>query len=160
MLMYQLEKHEQVTKRISHLTTSIRNWQNANATENDPAAEDALDAFMSSLNSFTLTKSDITKMKLELQGLRKEEADLIKLLNLTRPANLPTLSCRYTTDRTVAHVVPETPSETTAIGGSMFHSRRKKVRKMRVSFQSRVPAMPFMMFNNIMRHYIEKRRNV
>ncbi|CAL7952578.1 unnamed protein product [Xylocopa violacea] len=87
-----LEKHKKVTKRILHLSTSIKNWQNADSGKQQATEEDALDAFMSSLSSFTLTKSDIAKMKLELQNLRKEETNLIRLLNLTRPANLPALS--------------------------------------------------------------------
>lgn len=46
---------------------------------------------MSSLNTFTLSKGDITKMKVELQNLRREEMKLVKLINLTKPANLPPL---------------------------------------------------------------------
>ncbi|XP_043519308.1 kanadaptin isoform X1 [Frieseomelitta varia] len=96
-----LKKHKEVTERISHLSTSIQNWQNANDAKNDATEEDALDAFMSSLSSSALTKSDIAKMKLELQNLRKEEAGLVKLLNLTQPVNLPALSYSGTTDQTI-----------------------------------------------------------
>lgn len=98
---FQLKKHKEVTERISHLSTSIQNWQNTNDAKNDATEEDALDAFMSSLSSSALTKSDIAKMKLELQNLRKEEAGLVKLLNLTQPVNLPALSYSGTTDQTI-----------------------------------------------------------
>ncbi|XP_017883727.1 kanadaptin [Ceratina calcarata] len=89
-----LEKHELVAKRISELSNSLENWQRKlTNSENESTEEDALDAFMSNLSSSSslLSKDDVAKIKLELQTLRKEEASLIKLLNLTRPANLPPL---------------------------------------------------------------------
>lgn len=55
------------------------------------STEDSLDAFMSNLSTSTLSKGDITKMKQELQDLRKEEIKLVKLINLAKPANLPPL---------------------------------------------------------------------
>lgn len=86
---------------------------------------------MSSLNSFALTKNDIAKMKLELQNLQKEESNLIKLLNLTQPANLPSLSYSNTNYSTDAHtdmtVMKKIPSETKKIHSSLI--RRKKVSK-------------------------------
>lgn len=84
---------------------------------------------MSSLNSFALTKNDIAKMKLELQNLQKEESNLIKLLNLTQPANLPSLSStNYSTDaHTDVTVMKKIPSETKKIHSSLI--RHKKVSK-------------------------------
>ena len=52
---------------------------------------DALDAFMSSLDSSTLDKTEIRKLKIELINLRKEEMQLLKLINIAKPANLPPL---------------------------------------------------------------------
>ncbi|XP_076663248.1 kanadaptin isoform X2 [Andrena cerasifolii] len=104
-----LEKHKEVTKRISYLLNSIKNWQNKSNANKDIMEEDALDAFMSSLSWFALTKSDIAKMKIELQCLRKEETSIIKLLNLTRPANLPALICHTaTTDQVTRNVKTKT----------------------------------------------------
>ncbi|XP_076243322.1 kanadaptin [Calliopsis andreniformis] len=101
-----LKKHEEVAKRIAYLSNSIKNWQNnENSRKKESVEEDALDVFMSNLNSFALTKSDIDKMKLELQNLRKEETSLIKLLNLTRPANLPPLVSYAVTADEVTHKV-------------------------------------------------------
>lgn len=76
--------------KISHLTNRLKEAQKNSAKEKE-SNEDSLDAFMSSLNSSTLSKGDITKMKVELQNLRKEEMKLIKLINLAKPANLPPL---------------------------------------------------------------------
>lgn len=85
---------------------------------------------MLSLNSFALTKNDIAKMKLELQNLQKEESNLIKLLNLTQPANLPTLSysnTNYSTDADMT-VIKKIPSETKKLHHNSL-IRRKKVNK-------------------------------
>lgn len=83
--------------KISHLTNSLKEAQE-NSTKEKESSEDSLDAFMSSLNSSTLSKSDITKMKVELQNLRKEESKLIKLINLAKPANLPPLVSQASTE--------------------------------------------------------------
>ncbi|XP_033313440.1 kanadaptin [Bombus bifarius] len=134
-----LEKHKQVTKRISQLSTSIENWQSASSAKNDTTEEDALDAFMSSLSSFALTKSDIAKMKLELQNLRKEEASLIKLLNLTQPANLPALSYHDTMDqnisqaKAVAHLMQNAPVERKKIYNSLLCGKKVKQTKQYVT---------------------------
>ncbi|XP_053971465.1 kanadaptin [Hylaeus volcanicus] len=124
-----LENHTKVTKRISHLSNEIQNWQNENNANKETTEEDALDIFMSSLNSFALTKNDIAKMKLELQTLRKEEASLIKLLNLTRPANLPALITTDQTEhpiKTKPNLVQETSSKKSRIQHSELYRRKKK----------------------------------
>lgn len=79
-----------ITNKISHLNDRLKKAQENNAKAGE-SNEDSLDAFMSSLNTSTLSKSDITKMKVELQNLRREEMKLVKLINLTKPANLPPL---------------------------------------------------------------------
>ncbi|XP_011643500.2 LOW QUALITY PROTEIN: kanadaptin [Pogonomyrmex barbatus] len=84
------EKHNEILNKISHLNNRLKEAQE-NITKTGESNEDSLDAFMSSLNTSTLSKSDITKMKVELQNLRREEMKLIKLINLTKPANLPPL---------------------------------------------------------------------
>ncbi|XP_077266289.1 kanadaptin isoform X1 [Temnothorax americanus] len=84
------EKHNEIANKISHLNDRLKEAQENNAKARE-SNEDSLDAFMSSLNTSTLSKSDITKMKVELQNLRREEMKLLKLINLTKPANLPPL---------------------------------------------------------------------
>lgn len=85
-----IEKHNNIVNKISQLNKRLKEAQGIN-TKTKESSEDSLDAFMSSLNTCTLSKSDITKMKVELQNLRKEEMNLIKLINLTKPADLPPL---------------------------------------------------------------------
>lgn len=90
MYFFQIEKHNNIVNKISKLNNRLKEAQ-GNNTKTKESSEDSLDVFMSSLNTFTLSKSDITKMKVELQNLRKEEMNLIKLINLTKPADLPPL---------------------------------------------------------------------
>nr|XP_034187012.1 kanadaptin [Osmia lignaria] len=143
-----LEKHKQVTKRISQLSTSIENWHNASNKEKEAPEEDALDAFMSSLNSSSLTKNDIAKMKVELQNLRKEEASLIKLLNLTRPANLPPLVSSNVNTEQITHrgkateTVTQGSSEVNKIQDSLIRRTKEKQANQRahVDRKSIVPS--------------------
>lgn len=90
MILFQTEKHSEIANKISHLNNRLKEAQENNAKAGG-SNEDSLDAFMSSLNTSTLSKGDITKMKVELQNLRREEMKLVKLINLTKPANLPPL---------------------------------------------------------------------
>lgn len=96
-MLFQTEKHNEIMDKISHLTNRLKDAQESLMKEKE-SSEDSLDAFMSSLNSSTLSKSDITKMKVELQNLRKEEVNLIKLINLAKPANLPPLVSQIQTE--------------------------------------------------------------
>lgn len=95
--MFQTEKHSEIVNKISHLDDRLKKAQENNAKARE-SNEDSLDAFMSSLNTSTLSKSDITKMKVELQNLRREEMKLVKLINLTKPANLPPLVSQIQTE--------------------------------------------------------------
>ncbi|XP_046422207.1 kanadaptin [Neodiprion fabricii] len=86
-----LEKHKAVVKQITNIENDLRNAQWQKALEPESSDEDALDAFMSNLKTVALNKSEIVKMKIELQTLRKEENRLINLVNIAKPANLPPL---------------------------------------------------------------------
>lgn len=88
-----LEKHDEIVKQITELSSTIDNWQKklmVNTSE-ESSEEDALDAYMLNLSSSVLCKGDVAKMKLKLQNLRKEKESLVTLLKLTQPANLPPL---------------------------------------------------------------------
>lgn len=96
-ILFQTEKHNEITNKISRLNNRIKEAQEK-STKAGESSEDSLDAFMSNLNTSTLSKSDIMKMKVELQNLRKEEMQLVKLINLTKPANLPPLVSQVQTE--------------------------------------------------------------
>ncbi|KAI4494061.1 hypothetical protein M0802_009328 [Mischocyttarus mexicanus] len=100
-----MEEHSAVVKKITDLVECMRKsqkFESESSKNEEDAEEDALDAFMSSLNATILTKADKRKMKVKLEGLRQEEAKLIKLLNPLRPTNLPPLSI---------HIVPLNESQ-------------------------------------------------
>jgi len=97
LLIFQTEKHSEIVNKISRLNNRLKEAQEKNARAGE-SNEDSLDAFMSSLNTCTLSKSDITKMKVELQNLRRDEMKLVKLINLTKPANLPPLVSQVQTE--------------------------------------------------------------
>lgn len=89
-ILFQTEKHSNIMNKISHLTNRLKEAQESKVKAAE-ANEDSLDAFMSNLNTSSLSKSDVINMKVELQNLHKEEIKLVKLINLTKPANLPPL---------------------------------------------------------------------
>lgn len=86
-----MEKHNAVVKQITSIEKDLQAIQKRKVAEVESSDEDALDAFMSTLKSALPNKSEIIKMKFELQTLRKEEMRLIKLVNIAKPANLPPL---------------------------------------------------------------------
>lgn len=86
-----------VVNKISYLNDRLKKAQENSAKARE-SNEDSLDAFMSNLNTSTLSKNDITKMKVELQNLRREEMKLVQLINLTKPANLPPLVSQVQTE--------------------------------------------------------------
>uniref|UniRef100_A0A6V7J4G3 FHA domain-containing protein n=1 Tax=Bracon brevicornis TaxID=1563983 RepID=A0A6V7J4G3_9HYME len=86
-----IEKQQEVQEKISKIETTLENHRKAKSAQDDESGEDALDAFMSHLNTALLNKSDIIKLKSQLVSLRKEEEQLRKLVDIARPANLPAL---------------------------------------------------------------------
>ncbi|KAK0092572.1 hypothetical protein PV326_001130 [Microctonus aethiopoides] len=87
-----IEKHSNVVKKITEIQNTLNNHEKANKnTMTDDSNEDALDAFMSNLSSALLNKTDIIQMKLQLQHLCKEQESLKKLIDIVKPANLPSL---------------------------------------------------------------------
>lgn len=127
-MLFQTEKHNEIMDKISHLTNRLKEAQESLIKEKE-SNEDSLDAFMSSLNSSTLSKSDITKMKVELQNLRKEEVNLIKLINLAKPANLPPL---------VSQIQTEDKKYQTHQGSKLSMKKSSQLEKRRKLFESTV----------------------
>lgn len=127
-VLFQTEKHNEIMDKISHLTNRLKEAQESIVKEKE-SNEDSLDAFMSSLNSSILSKSDVTKMKVELQNLRKEEMKLIKLINLAKPANLPPL---------VSQVQTEDKKHETYQGSKFSIKKSSQLERRRKLFESNV----------------------
>ena len=78
--------------QIKNIESRLEQAQNAQNLDTSGSNEDALDEFMSKLKSTAiLNKSDITNLKVQLVKLRKEETQLLKLIEISKPANLPAL---------------------------------------------------------------------
>ncbi|XP_033225490.1 kanadaptin [Belonocnema kinseyi] len=87
------EKHTEVAKQIADIDNRLKQSQKALDLEAAGSNVDALDAFMTNLKSTTiLNKSETTKLKMDLVKLRKEEEQMLKLIEISKPANLPALN--------------------------------------------------------------------
>lgn len=85
-----LAKHAKLIESIKS-TERIIELHKLKQLEMENADEDALDAFMSSLETSALDKTEIRKKKIDLLNMKKEETRLLKLINIAKPANLPPL---------------------------------------------------------------------
>ncbi|XP_015117083.1 kanadaptin [Diachasma alloeum] len=90
-----MDKHSEVQGKINKIESALENHRKAKSAQDDNSSEDALDAFMSHLSTLLLSKSDIVKMKSELVHLRREEEGLRKLIDIAKPANMPSLKAVY-----------------------------------------------------------------
>ncbi|XP_063978871.1 kanadaptin [Diachasmimorpha longicaudata] len=90
-----VDKHSEVSKKIIDIENALENHRKAERAQDDNSSEDALDAFMSHLSSLLLSKSDMVKMKSDLAQLRREEEGLKKLIDITKPANMPSLKALH-----------------------------------------------------------------
>lgn len=85
-----LEKHSKLIEKIKGIERVIE-LHKLQQQQMEDGDEDALEAFMSTLETSTLDKTEIRKKKMELVNLKKEETRLLKLINIAKPANLPPL---------------------------------------------------------------------
>lgn len=80
-----------IAKDIAEVEGKLKKHEEAKRASNSDSNEDALDAFMSSLNTAVLSKSEVLKLKSTLQKLKKEEENFKKLVEITRPTSFPSL---------------------------------------------------------------------
>ncbi|XP_074096974.1 kanadaptin isoform X2 [Cotesia typhae] len=80
-----------IAKDIAEVEGKLKKHEEAKHASNSDSNEDALDAFMSSLNTAVLSKSEVLKLKSTLQKLKKEEENFKKLVEITRPTSFPSL---------------------------------------------------------------------
>ncbi|KAH0550544.1 kanadaptin [Cotesia glomerata] len=81
-----------IAKDIAEVEGKLKKHEEAKRAGNSDSNEDALDAFMSSLNTAVLSKSEVLKLKSTLQKLKKEEENFKKLVEITRPTSFPSLT--------------------------------------------------------------------
>ncbi|CAG5103905.1 Similar to SLC4A1AP: Kanadaptin (Homo sapiens) [Cotesia congregata] len=81
-----------IAKDIAEVEEKLKKHEEAKRAGNSDSNEDALDAFMSSLNTAVLSKSEVLKLKSTLQKLKKEQENFKKLVEITRPTSFPSFT--------------------------------------------------------------------
>lgn len=86
-----MEKEKSLREEISKIEQQLRETENLNKNKYANNEEDSLDSFMKELNQPKLDKQTLIKLKMEITRLKKEHANVVRLANIAKPANLPNL---------------------------------------------------------------------
>ncbi|CAG9768766.1 unnamed protein product [Ceutorhynchus assimilis] len=88
-----LEREREISSSITRIEQKLHLAQEkqSGASLSTQPEEDSLDSYMNMLGKDKLDKQTISKLKLELADLRKSHSNVIKLVNIAKPANLPAL---------------------------------------------------------------------
>lgn len=81
-------------KSIADIEKQLQKTKKEEATVASPTEEDSLDSYMETLKKPQLEKQTISKLKSELAKLKKEYEQVVKLLNIAKPAELPPLAAQ------------------------------------------------------------------
>lgn len=91
-----MEKEKRLSTAIADGEKKLniaRDQAEENASSSGNTEEDSLDSYMKNLtNKDTVDKQAISKLKLELAELKKEHTNVTKLMNVAKPADLPTFT--------------------------------------------------------------------
>ncbi|XP_019768741.1 kanadaptin isoform X2 [Dendroctonus ponderosae] len=88
-----VQKEKDLTASIADIEKKLGEAQiSADASSDNNTEEDSLDSYMKGLSDDKLDKQTVSKLKLELTNLRKERANIIRLANLAKPADMPSFS--------------------------------------------------------------------
>ncbi|XP_060525709.1 kanadaptin [Cylas formicarius] len=91
------ETYESLLQKENNIRTAIAEkegfltvaQEKEDSTINQENEEDSLDTYMKRLSEPKLDKQKISKIKLDLASLRREHTNVIRLLNLAKPAAIP-----------------------------------------------------------------------
>ncbi|XP_063907034.1 kanadaptin [Zophobas morio] len=94
-----MEKEKSISSGIRKLEAEIADSQRklASLDASSSAEVDPLDSFMMELKQSKPSKQTVNKLKADLVKLKQEHANVIKLVNIARPASLPPLVAEYAT---------------------------------------------------------------
>lgn len=124
-----LEKEKEISESIKKLECELdksqRNLASSDTSSNTEA--DSLDSFMMELKQSKPNKQSVNKLKSELIKLKQEHGNIIKLVNIARPASLPPLVPQYASSSNTT----KTAKKTLPIFG-----KRKKIKLELVSKSS------------------------
>lgn len=86
-----MEKEKNISLKISSIEKQLNEAKAKNLPKTSDTGEDPLDSYMSELKESKLDKQTVSKLKSELVSLKADHANIVKLANLAKPADLPPL---------------------------------------------------------------------
>lgn len=93
-----LDKEKSMSERINSIQRELTASQSA--TQSVTEEVDSLESFMAELKQPKLDKEKMMQLKTELVRLKQDHAQVIKLVNIARPADLPPLTTQYDSQAT------------------------------------------------------------
>lgn len=93
-----LDKEKSMSERINSIQRELTASQSA--TQSITEEVDSLESFMAELKQPKLDKEKMMQLKTELVRLKQDHAQVIKLVNIARPADLPPLTTQYDSQAT------------------------------------------------------------
>lgn len=119
-----LDKEKAISLEIRGIEKKLREASSSLASKKQNDNEDSLDAFMKDLSSKKLDKHKISELKIELARLKKEHANVLKLVNIAKPADLPPLKPFYETQNSA----DTNPTNSKQQKGLPLYGKRMKVK--------------------------------
>ncbi|KAK5650215.1 hypothetical protein RI129_001244 [Pyrocoelia pectoralis] len=89
-----LEKEKSMNAQIIQIERQL-SAARKQGTKSETSDEDSLDLFMKGLKESKIDKQTISKLKSDLAALKSEHINIVKLVNLVKPADLPPLVPQY-----------------------------------------------------------------
>lgn len=93
---FQSQKESELKKAITDIENQLQKTKKQSADAAATNEEDSLDSYMKSLKEPQLEKQTVSRLKSELMKLKQDYAQVTKLLNLAKPAQLPSLVAQST----------------------------------------------------------------
>lgn len=92
LISLKLEKETALRKEIYTIEKQLqRSNKNSSAANSSGKEEDSLDHYMKELKRMKLDKQTISKLKSDLSKFKQDLTNIVKLINIAKPTNLPTL---------------------------------------------------------------------
>ncbi|KAJ8952713.1 hypothetical protein NQ318_021031 [Aromia moschata] len=113
-----VEKEKSFAASIADLEKQLAVAQKDSLSGASNNEEDSLDTFMKELKESKPDKEAISKLKLELTHTKAEHANIVRLINIAKPASLPPLSPHYSS-------VPSTSKDSSSKGFPIIGKRKK-----------------------------------
>lgn len=123
---FQCDKEKSLSQQIEELEQKLKEaTQKIESSKDSKEDEDSLDNFMKELKQTSVDKSMISKLKSDLSKLKIDHKNIIKLVNIAKPVDLPPLQPQYEVKNTKSvSILPKN-----AIFGKRFKVKVQKPEK-------------------------------